>query len=247
MGFADVGFMQLSLVADHYQHIAIIAVIALTAASFSVWCQRMRGSIGRIAPGIVVAGAVVSLAFLTWRQSGVYRDELTLYRFTLEKNPACWIAHNNWGLALDRAGQTQEAIVHFRQALALKSDYPEAHNNWGLALNKAGRPDEAIEHFQQALDLTPDYYWAHNNWGIALDKLGRSRSYRALQTGLVQMPDNPEFYNNLATSLIQLGEPSEAIEACEHALAINPDDAKTHNNLGSTVKRGAAPGGHRTL
>ncbi len=34
VGFIDVGFMQYSLVADHYQHIAIIAIIALTAAGW---------------------------------------------------------------------------------------------------------------------------------------------------------------------------------------------------------------------
>ena len=32
MGFADVGFMQYSLVADHYQHIALIAAVALVSA-----------------------------------------------------------------------------------------------------------------------------------------------------------------------------------------------------------------------
>ena len=37
MGFVDVGFMKYSLVADHYQHIAIIAVIALAAAGWSIW------------------------------------------------------------------------------------------------------------------------------------------------------------------------------------------------------------------
>ncbi len=34
MGFIDVGFMQYSLVADHYQHIAIIGLIALAAAGW---------------------------------------------------------------------------------------------------------------------------------------------------------------------------------------------------------------------
>src|SRR5262245_7464980 len=33
MGFTDVGFMKYSLVADHYQHIALIAVVALAAAA----------------------------------------------------------------------------------------------------------------------------------------------------------------------------------------------------------------------
>ncbi len=37
MGFTDVGFMQYSLVADHYQHIAIIGVITLAAAGYGLW------------------------------------------------------------------------------------------------------------------------------------------------------------------------------------------------------------------
>ena len=48
MGFTDVGFMKYSLVADHYQHIAIIGVIALAAAGWSIWHQRARtqGALG---------------------------------------------------------------------------------------------------------------------------------------------------------------------------------------------------------
>ncbi len=43
MGFTDVGFMKYSLVADHYQHIAIIGVIALAAGYWGLWrgaCRR---------------------------------------------------------------------------------------------------------------------------------------------------------------------------------------------------------------
>ena len=43
MGFADVGFMKYSLVADHYQHIAIIAVIALAASFWDLWRRRSLG------------------------------------------------------------------------------------------------------------------------------------------------------------------------------------------------------------
>ena len=46
MGLKDVYFMTYSLVADHYQHIAIIAVIAMGAASWSLW--RRSGWVGRI-------------------------------------------------------------------------------------------------------------------------------------------------------------------------------------------------------
>ena len=33
LGFTDVSFMQYSLVADHYQHLALVAVVALVAAA----------------------------------------------------------------------------------------------------------------------------------------------------------------------------------------------------------------------
>ena len=97
MGFTDVGFMQYSLVADHYQHIAIIGVIALVAAGLEHWHQGMRGAIALDGDHAVAVAAVGTLAFLTWQQSGLYRDAITLYQATLEKNPDCWMAHNNLG------------------------------------------------------------------------------------------------------------------------------------------------------
>ena len=43
MGFTDVGFMKYSLVADRYQHIAIIGVIALAAAGLAAWRRTWNG------------------------------------------------------------------------------------------------------------------------------------------------------------------------------------------------------------
>ncbi len=60
LGFTDVGFMKFTLVADRYQHIAIIGVIALASAGLGTWQRRARG---RSAPGgdsvaIVIVGAL---------------------------------------------------------------------------------------------------------------------------------------------------------------------------------------------
>ena len=40
MGFTDVGYMKISLVADHYVHIALIGVVALVAAAWTNWYSR---------------------------------------------------------------------------------------------------------------------------------------------------------------------------------------------------------------
>ena len=131
MGFTDVGFMKYSLVADHYQHIAIIGVIALASAGFSMWHQRAQGAACWMAKVVAIV-AVAALTFLTLRQNEIYCDALTLYQTTLEKNPECYLIHNNLGNVVAQMGRSQEAIEHFQQALRLNPNYPEAHKNLGL-------------------------------------------------------------------------------------------------------------------
>ena len=116
MGFTDVGFMKYSLVADHYQHIAIIGVIALAAAGWSIWRRSMREEIalGGDCSGRC-RGWIARISDLA--QSGIYRDAITLVPGTLEKNPDCWMAHNNLGVTLVESGRLQEAIEHYEQAL----------------------------------------------------------------------------------------------------------------------------------
>ena len=72
LGFVDVGFMRFSLVADHYQHLAIIAVTALAAAGWSVWHFKTRGLPRCLANGAAIATLGV-LVVLSWQQSAVVR------------------------------------------------------------------------------------------------------------------------------------------------------------------------------
>jgi len=166
MGFTDVGFMTYSLVADHYQHIAIIGVIALLSALWSAWYRQVQGGMHWAAIFVAVL-AVGSLTFLTWQQSEIYRDPMTLYQDTLDKNPGCWLAEYNLGLALDDLGRPREAIERYRRALRLKKgDYPDALVNLGITLAQIGRPREAIQHIEQALKFKPDY--ANGYYNLAL-------------------------------------------------------------------------------
>jgi tetratricopeptide (TPR) repeat protein len=232
MGFADVGFMQFSLVADRYQHIAIIGVIALLSAGFSAWHQGMRGAIARTATALAIV-AVGTLAFMTWRHSGIYRDAMTLYQDTLNKNPECWMAYNNLGLALSKTGRPQEEIKQYEQALRLKPDFGQAHNNLGAVLAEIGRPEEAIEHCEQALRLKPDYPEAHFNLGNALFQTGRlQEAIEHFQAALRLKPDFGEAHNNLGNALKLTGRYQEAIEHYEKALRLDPDYIEAHNNLG---------------
>ena len=114
MGLVDVYFMRYSLVADHYQYVAIIGVVAAVGALAG---RRGPSSVAMLA---AASGLVVVLGMLTWRESWTYRDVETLYRVTIARNPDAWLAHQNLGVELaKRPGHLEEAIESFNTVLRI--------------------------------------------------------------------------------------------------------------------------------
>ena len=46
----------------------------------------------------------------------------------------------NLGLALHALGRVNDAVAHYRQAIALRPNYVEAHMNLGNAVREQGKP-----------------------------------------------------------------------------------------------------------
>jgi tetratricopeptide (TPR) repeat protein len=232
LGFFDVFYFRYSYVADHFQYLASLGLISLAASTGSAISQR-AGQRGHDLGTVAAAIALLILGVSTWRQARIYQDVETLWGDTLTKNPQCWMAHNNLGLALVSLGRTQEAIGHYEQVLRIKPDCVEAHNNLGLALVSLGRIPEAIGHYEQALRIKPDCVEAYNDLGIVLKDQGQvTKAIACYEQALRLKPDYPEAHNNLGVVLKDQGQVTEAIAHYEQALRINPDYADAHNNLG---------------
>ncbi len=231
LGFIDVGFMRYALVADHYQHLAVIGVVALVAAAWSTWYQRPGGAAEAPAMtvGLIALGLLMLLA---WRQSRLFGDPTMLYQTTLEKNPSSALIHNNLGIRLFDAGQRQEGIEHYQAALRLNPDYDLAYVNLGNALSVTGRLSEAIEDYRKALSLKPDSPEAHSNLGRALDASGKQQEAIAeYQEALKLKPDFPEVYNNLGVIFEKAHALPAAVQQYEEALRWRPGFPEAHSNL----------------
>jgi hypothetical protein len=168
-GLVDVYFMKYSLVADHYQHSAIAGLAALVAASLF---QRLPTML----PARVMATVAMtaSLLVLTYRQAGIYSDEISLYSDTLERNPEAWLADVNLGMALEKSGRTVDAIKHYREAVRLAPGFAPAWYDLGVAELQLRRSAEAVESLRRAVELNPDFPEARNNFGAALMATGRT-------------------------------------------------------------------------
>jgi len=231
LGFFNVYPFRYSLVADHFQYLAGLGIITLLSAGATLLGRRWQPRVRLVGQGLCLALLLV-LASLSYQQSKIYTDAETLYTATIQRNPACWMACQNLGLTLYKAGHTREAIEHYHEALRLKPDLFEAHNDLGNALVAEGNLVEAVGHFERALRLKPDDADAHSNFGIALSALGRTEEAIQHYHEALRLRPGVEIYNNLATTLSRAGRTAEAIEQFQRALRLKPDYAEVHNNLG---------------
>lgn len=232
MGLTDVYFMTYSLVADHYQHLALPAATAMVAAAWHAGFRRATREGRQV--WIVVAAAVVGiLTYRTAVQAAAYRDTETLWRDTLTKNPDGWLAHYNLALLLKEQGRVAEAITHYEQAVRAKPDLPDARVNLGLALIEAGRPAEALSHLEEAARQRPGSAQVRYNFGAALAAAGRdAEAVPHYEEAARLEPGDAVARAQLALSLARLGREDEAVARLEEAVHLDPDDARAHYNLG---------------
>ena len=233
LGFMNAYGMRYSFVWDHWVYLSALGIIALVAALVVRVAESLR------TPAVVYGFAAIvlpGLALLTWRQAGIYRNLETLWRDTLAKNPDCWMAHYNLGIALLNQGQTGEAISQYLEAIRLNPDFALAHNNLGAALARNGQIDEAISQYQEAIRLNPDYAEAHYNLGVVLLNQGQTNEAISQYLEAIRLnPDYAEAHYNLGIALLNQGQTNEAISQYQEAIRLNPDYADAHINLGITL------------
>jgi protein O-mannosyl-transferase len=211
------------LVADRYTYLPGMAWAMLVGAATLTGLRRLQTR-NRRWLGVGLAAVVVSLTIMSWRQSKLWHDSETLFRYTLSQNPGIPEVHNDLGFELVGQRRIEEGLAEYRRALAIKPDFTRAMNNLGLALIGQGHYDQAIDQYQKALALEPGYAFAHNNLGLALMYLDRAPEALAhFQTAVALVPDYVVAHNNLGGALLTMGLPDEAIVHFKKALALRPD------------------------
>jgi len=260
LGFFSVFFFRYSFVSDHFQYLASMGPLALAGAGiatlFALFSEtpadfvsrpyggmRSPGPIATPPQRLVLASGVCGmllllLGFLTWRQSTEYHNLSTLYTATLQKNPGCWMAHYNLGIVLGEQRETDQAIDHYRRAIALRPDYAEAHYNLGRLLVEQNQLDDAIAHYERAAAINPADAEAQNNLGVTLFGIGRADDAIAHYWKALEIrPDYAEAACNLGNALIAKGDFDGAIARYTTCLAAVPDQEEARYNLASALLR----------
>ena len=132
-------------------------------------------------------------------------------------------AHCDLAIALNGLGRLREAEATCRRAVRLAPQLAEGQRLLGELLESFGSIEEAADCFRRAAMSAPDPTSAALDRVKAMLLEGKFREAELeLRQAVERNSGNDELYRALGEVLAKEGRFAEAIEACDQALALNP-------------------------
>ncbi|MGI8893494.1 MAG: tetratricopeptide repeat protein [Bacteroidia bacterium] len=174
-GLLSFEFQKFSTVADRYIYLsmigaAIVLVRILQKYKTQQWIFYASGAV-----------AIIFL-FINSNQQEIWKDDLTLWKSTSEKNPGQAHVHNNFGIALHDAGKFDEAIMQYNLAIETRPSFATAYNNRGNSYAFKRDFQKALHDHTKAIELDPSYGRAWFNRAVTYFQLSNLQAaYNDLQ------------------------------------------------------------------
>jgi len=141
---------------DRYLYHPMIGASLLAAIGIAAIQRRWPWRWTRMA--LYAGGTVVAVALgvATFRQTGYWTDNFTLYSRGVAVAPRSAFANNNLGSVLLNRGEWDAAMGQFQKAIDDSPNLYLAHYDMGMAYYQVGRFAEAEACFQRAVKILPE-------------------------------------------------------------------------------------------
>lgn len=218
LGFVNVYPFRFSYVADHFQYLAGLGLIALVVGGvvtlWGTWEDRPR----RAGPTLA-ALLVILLGGISWQESHLYGgDDVAFFREVIEQNPRAWIAEQNLGTALQAGGDSIAALPHYLRALEIRPDLADVRFEVAGLYYVWGRKADAVQEFATAVRLRPWYGKGRFNYGAALSGTGdRTGAIAQFDTAAAIERDSVEMQRRVAEAFLSLADTARAMAAVQRA------------------------------
>lgn len=158
-------------------------------------------------------------------------------RRALELDPQSPEVHNLLGYTAALAGDAEEALEHYRQAIALDETYLEAMLNAAeVLMNPLGEWDEAVQLCDDALEYAETKEEIADCLLLRVDALLGKGDDAEAKRSMARLPE-PPFENGSYTFLIgrayyELAETAKALPFVEEAVRLDPEHGDAQYYLG---------------
>ena len=188
--------------ADRYMYIPMVGLLIIAGWGFKdlVGNRRLLKTALAVLAGVVLLFATI----LTRNQITFWQSTLTLFERALNVTTNNTAAEINYADALIKAGRTDEALLHLREAVRISPLVFPIRLKFARALLYSGHYEEAIENFNM------------------LTNSGRVRQYKEAHS---------QVFGGLATAQIRLGRYEQAIENLNKVIQVDPENTAITNGL----------------
>jgi len=221
------------IAADRYTYFGCLPWAVLVAAGVYKVKEARLGGFLRPAAFVAMAATLALFATLTFQQTRVWKNSLTLWNSVLQIEPGSFFAYINRGNARQTRGDLDGALADYNEALRLQPDASAVYNDRGTVRRAQGDAAGALADFTHALQLNPDHANAYANRGNARQAMGDLGGALAdFNHALRLNPEDARTYFNRGNARKAKGDLDGALADYGQALRLDPQDAAAYNNRG---------------
>ncbi len=170
-------------------------------------------------------------------QRGDAAGAIACAKRALEIDPQSPEVHNLMGYAAALDGEAEEALEHYKQAIALDETYFEAMLNAAeLLIAPLADYDGAISQIEEALDYAETDEEVADCILLKVDALVAKGDYEEAKRSMKMLPDGPfngpTYLFLIGRAWYELGEIDKAAPLIEQAAKADPSSADAHYYLG---------------
>lgn len=216
--------------ADRYTYLPQIGLFVLVIWSIQHVAQRVRW--GRVIALATAILAIVGYAAAAYRQTGFWRDSITLWSHAVEISPNNPTAHSSLGKAYLENDDLENARIHIEEALFQKPGHRPALLNLAQIYVQQDNVGAALDVCKRLVAIRPDDPDAHTTWSSILIRRGEPQAaLEHADTALGADPNHADALINRSAALLLLGRAELAAESAQRATYLAPDDPAAFTNL----------------
>jgi tetratricopeptide (TPR) repeat protein len=169
IGLVQVGNQSM---ADRYMYIPSVGLFVIAAWFGTVLLGRLQNIVLNIPAiqntawkkiifpglfsGLFASAVLIAATATTYKQTGYWKDNFSLYRHTLNVTANNYIIHYNLGIAYGRIGDHDAAINECKIAVKISPNLTNIRNLVASTLAEKGDIDAAIAEFRTTLLISPN-------------------------------------------------------------------------------------------